>query len=406
MPAKLRATLVASLCLLWAAAASAQLPEGPYVAAGGRLTFAGELTGTAGAHDPDAYFNYTDYAHDALRIVRLRLLGEWQAAPHVSFLGELRTENQDTIEAAALYLRWRPWTDRAFDVQVGRIPPVIGAFARHAYGRDNLVIGVPLAYQYLTSLRPDAIPATADDLLRMRARGWRPSFPIGSGTVSVGVPLVSASDWAIGGEVHGRIGRVDLAGAITEGPPAAPTSLKGGPHPMVSGRVGVTIVPSLVVGFSGARGQWIDESVLSTLAENLRHRADQTVVGADVEYSHTRLLVRAEWLLSAFAIPSVASPEIRSPLVAQSGFLEGRYRWHPRWQAAMRVERLTFGDVRGALFGGAETPWDAPVRRVEAIVGFRAARNLEVRAGWQHDRRQGGRVQVRSYPALQVLYWF
>jgi len=36
---------------------------------------------------------------------------------------------------------------------------VIGAFARQAYGRDNLVIGTPLAYQYLTSLRPDALPA-------------------------------------------------------------------------------------------------------------------------------------------------------------------------------------------------------------------------------------------------------
>ena len=65
------------------------------------------------------------------------------------------------------------------DIQAGRIPPVFGAFARRTYGADNPLIGYPLAYQYLTSLRPDAVPATADDLLAMRARGWRASYPVG-----------------------------------------------------------------------------------------------------------------------------------------------------------------------------------------------------------------------------------
>jgi len=37
---------------------------------------------------------------------------------------------------------------------------------------------------------------------------------------------------------------------------------------------------------------------------------------------------------------------------------------------------------------------------------FRAARNFEVRAGLQHNHRDGGRVRQRNYPALQVLYWF
>ena len=39
-----------------------------------------------------------------------------------------------------------------------------GAFARRTYANDNPLIGYPLAYQYLTSLRPDAVPATADAL--------------------------------------------------------------------------------------------------------------------------------------------------------------------------------------------------------------------------------------------------
>ena len=50
--------------------------------------------------------------------------------------------------------------------------------------------------------------------------------------------------------------------------------------------------------------------------------------------------------------------------------------------------------------------WDAGVSRVEGILGFRAARSIEIRGGWQQNWRKGGRVTKQGYPELQVLYWF
>ena len=50
-----------------------------------------------------------------------------------------------------------------------------------ATGVFNLEFGAalaPLGYQYLTSLRYDALPASADELLNMRGRGWLSSFSI------------------------------------------------------------------------------------------------------------------------------------------------------------------------------------------------------------------------------------
>ena len=227
MLTRARAAIFALLAAaLPARQAGAQLPEGPYVADDGRVTLAGEFSATFSRSDRDAFFDYTDYEHDALRTVRARLLGEWRAARRLSLLGELRIENQNSIEAAALYVRWRPWIDRDFDVQAGRIPPVVGAFARRAYGRDNLVIGVPLAYQYLISLRPDALPASVDDLLGMRARGWRLTYPVGSPSQAPGVPLVTAFRWDTGAEAHWRGGSVELAGALTRGSPAAPAGVR------------------------------------------------------------------------------------------------------------------------------------------------------------------------------------
>ena len=136
-----------------------QLPAGPITTARGTVTLGGEATITAGSRDDIAFFNYTDYEHNALRIVRLSLSGMWRPASRLAFLTELRSENAHRVIPYALYVRVRPWAGHAFDIQAGRIPPVFGAFTRRSYGADNPLIGYPLAYQYLTSLRPDAVPA-------------------------------------------------------------------------------------------------------------------------------------------------------------------------------------------------------------------------------------------------------
>ena len=110
---------------------------------------------------------------------RIGTAGVWRPTPWLALAGEVRSEDLDHPGVYAAYARFKPWQNRGLTIDVGRIPPTFGAFSRHAYTTDNPVIGYPLAYQYLTSLRTDAVPAVADDLLRMRARGWRSSFPVG-----------------------------------------------------------------------------------------------------------------------------------------------------------------------------------------------------------------------------------
>ena len=176
----LRCLLVALSCVAAASRAGAQvLPEDPIRSADGRLVVSAELVGTFGNQDDVAFFNYTDYEHNALRMFRIGTAGVWRPMPWLALAGEVRSEDLDHPGVYAAYARIKPWQDRGLTIDVGRIPPTFGAFSRHAYTTDNPVIGYPLAYQYLTSLRTDAVPAVADDLLRMRARGWRSSFPIG-----------------------------------------------------------------------------------------------------------------------------------------------------------------------------------------------------------------------------------
>lgn len=394
-----------ALALLVPGVAGAQTRDQPYPAASSPVSVGGEVSLTLGPRDSDAFFNYTDYQRNALRLARLRLFGEWRMVARLSIVGELRTEDADRIEASALYLRWRPWAAREIVVQAGRIPPVVGAFARRAYGRDNLVMGLPLAYQYLTSLRPDALPATTDDLLRMRGRGWQPSFPIGSGATAPGVPLLSGSSWDTGIEAFWRHHWVEGAGAVTLGSPAVPVVRDRNDGRQWSGRAAVHLPDGLTLGVSAARAPWINRDVMALLPPSFRGAPAQTIVGTDLEFGRQRLLVRAEWLRSVFHLPLIAKPSPEAALSAWSGFVEARYRLHPRWQVAARVERLAFSRVTGTGTLG-PIPWDAPVDRVEGVIGFRVTPRLDLRGGWQHNWRSAGRVHERGFPAVQVLYWF
>jgi hypothetical protein len=401
-----RIALLAASTLVMAAltsSAAAQTPAPVNDGARG-VRLGGDLAAVFGPRDVDAFFNYTDYEHNALRLARIRLSGEWRLSPALSLLAQAQTENGDHPEAVAAYARWRPWTTRGFVVQIGRIPPVVGAFARRAYSADNALIGTPLAYQYLLSLRPDALPSTIDDVLRMRGRGWQSSFPIGSPVPAAGIPLLS-SRWDTGVEAGWRGHVLDLSGAVTMGAPSVPRFNATNTSRQWSGRAAVHLAPGLVLGFSGSHGHWIDRRVLVSLPED-RQDSTQELVGADVECGRGPWLMRAEWLHSSFAVPFASGAVPVGHLSSSALFADVRYRIHPRWQVALRTEQLSFARVVGTFDAGRPTTWDAPVQRIETVVGFRVTRNIDVRGGWQYDWRDGGRVHERGFPAFQVLTWF
>ena len=402
----MRAASFLLAAMLAAAPAAAQLPDRPLSNASGTLVLSGEVSASISRQDNEAFFNYTDYDNNALRMARLRLTTAWRPHPQFSLVGEFRVGTSTGVEMAAWFARWRPVARWNLDIQAGRVPPVIGAFARRAYGRDNPLVGVPLAYQYLTSLRPDALPATVDDLLRMRARGWRPSFPIGSDAIAPGLPLVSASHWDTGIDAHWSSDRIDLAASLTRGAPARPVVRETNSGLQWAGRAAVMLPLGLTLGLSGARGQWIDQHVLDLRPIASGVTTTQSVIGADASLETGHLILRGEYMHVAFGLPVANVTTFTTPVTSNAGFIEGRYRFLARWQIAARVERLTFSQVQGTLFAGVPTPWDAPVTRVEGATGLRVTPTIELRAGYQYNWRDAGRVPKLGVPTFQLLYWF
>jgi hypothetical protein len=400
-----RGVLLAVACLVLVRPAQAQTAQDAHgYDIASRVSVGGEMAVNLAPSDTTGYFNYTDYHHDVLRRVRLSLQGELRVSPTLAVVAEVRSDDGVDVTAPAFYLRWRPAGTRGLSIAWGRVPPVIGAYPRRAYSVDNAVIGEPLAYQYLTSLRPDALPATPDDLLHMRSRGWAPRFPIGSATHAVGLPLVSASQWDTGVEANWRRGWIDAAAVLSEGAPSAPVVHDTNSGQMVSGRVAARFPVGLTVGLSAGRGQWLTDSVLALTPAGRRTPSAQSVVGTDAEYGLGPWLVRGEWLRSVFDIPMVGISNSNVDLSAWSGFIETRYRFLPRWSIGLRTERLTFSRIESS--SGAMIPWDAPVSRIEGALGFRATRHFELRAGWQEDWRCGGHIRKQGFPAIGGALWF
>lgn len=408
MHSSLRAALTLALALSCAASARAQvlpsaLPSEPIALAGGRLTISGDVSATGGPDDT-GFFNYTDYEHSALRLFRADLTTSFTLTRHIAFLAEIRDENIDELRAYAFYVRIRPWADHAFDIQAGRIPPAFGAFARRVYASDNPLIGYPLAYQYLTSLRADALPWNADELLRMRARGWLSSFSIGEATPDNGVPLVTAFRWDTGVQLHAAAGVFDGTLAVTTGTVSNPRLTDDNSAPQIAGRLAVRPVAGLIAGVSAARGPFVSSTASRGAVGEGRDRAfTQTAWGADLEYSRDYYLLRAETIWSEWKLPGVGAPVITAPLRALSTSVEGRYKIFPGAYVAARFDHLGFSDVTGSA---GTLSWEAPVTRVEIGGGYSLQRNLQLKISVQHNTRDGGRVTNATLPAVQLVYWF
>jgi hypothetical protein len=168
----------------------------------------------------------------------------------------------------------------------------------------------------------------------------------------------------------------------------------------VSARLAARPLVGLVVGASAARGAWLSRDLARSRSE--RPYA-QRAFGADAEYSRDHWLVRGELVWTAWDLPFITDGSVS----ARGSWIEGRYRLSPRFYVAARADRLDFSRIIGQTVApGIPTPWDAPVRRLEAAVGWYLQRNLVARLGVQRNARDGGRVHERTFVAGQLTYWF
>jgi hypothetical protein len=404
MPRVARLAAVAALAAV--AFAGAERAAAQHPAAEPRLRFAGELSASYAGPEDTGFFNDAaygqSYARNTLRLAALSLTAEAALWPRAALVLEGRCENLDAPRLAALYLRWRPLARWNAGLQLGRVPPVFGSFARRAYATSNPLVGQPLAYQYLTSLRPDAVPGSAEGFRRTRGAGWRPFYAFGSSAQNTGLPLSNGSLWDTGATLRMGEDPLSLALAVTRGSLSLPRVADDNDALQLAGRIAWRPAFALRLGLSAARGRYVDDVLYEeTPSLQLPPAGSQTALGVDLEWAGGAWLVRVEALTSSWEVP--APFEAGLGVRASTVFLEARRSLGARFYVAGRVERLAFSRVAGT---SGSFDWDAPVSRVEAGLGWKLLRHALVKLAYQYDWRDGGRVQEQGFVVGQALLWF
>jgi hypothetical protein len=406
-------TLAVFAAVAWIASvtpAGAQwLPAQPVTWLGGKLVVSGDASVSMSTSDHDTYFNFGDYQYDMMRLVRLGAGATLQMGTRASAVADVRVEGPTDGGPwrgypISLEVRVRPFAGSSLAVAGGIVQPAFGAFTQRRYGAENLLIGYPLSYQYTTAVRADALPMTADGVLKNRARGWEPSYSIGGGSDVSGLPLVNTSGWSPGIAVSGGAGRLSGRLAVTRGGLAAPGSVDWQARWEVTGRAEFRPTAGLVVGVSGAHGAFIDDAltpVVATAAFNTK--PTETAFGADVEYSRGYWLVRGEAIVSSRTYPAFAEPYLRDPLTTVALEGELRYRILPGLYAAARIGGLSFSSLQGSKV---TRSWDANVMRFETGLGYSFTRNILLKAVYQYNRRDSARRSSLDLGAAQLVVTF
>lgn len=397
------------LLVAWACAVApcvaqeSEPPPGHWFTTHVRLS--GEASASYSTREPEAegWFNYSDYKTSTVRAVRLSLVGEVTLSSRVAVLAEIRTLQFDAPEAYALYVRVRPWLSQDLDIHLGRIPPTFGAFPRRLYVTDNPLIGMPLGYQYLTSARADAVPATTDELVRMRGRGWLASYSIGNRTPEAGLPIANALRWDTGAQVRWQRQAFTTYAAVTQGTLGDPRLSDDNGGAQLAARVVLAPHPVVSVGASAARGPYLARSLEPHLPGTSLRSHHQRARGVDTEISRDRWVLRGEVVWNRWDQPAYQGDPSRG-LDSRASMVEARYRLRPGLYVAGRAEHLGFSTVTTSA--GAQVTWDAPVRRLELGAGWTVHRHVLLKGVWQRNRRDGGRVRASDLGAVQVVTWF
>jgi hypothetical protein len=368
------------------------LPQAPVTLLGGRAVVSASVSASVASGGADSTFNAADYNQDTMRLVELGVVTSIALHPSAFVVADLRAaggigRSDWYFRPATLVVGLRPASGRDLTVAAGILQSPFGG-ASGAYGRENLLIGLPLIYQYRSSLQPSSYqrppgePPGPYDPPR-----YYGAYAGEARDYSAGLPLVDPRGWNAGVRADLDTARAGVAAALTRGTLSNPLSRDDSAGWEASGRASARPVIGLVVGASAARGRYAAATGGEALME--------TALGLDAEYSGGYWLVRGEVVRSRREVPSLAAPPAGRSLDVTGAGLEGRYRLAPGLYVAARLGRLWFDG------------WDADVDRMEGGVGWSLSRPVLLKFAYQFNRRpDGARPRSLHRAAVQALLWF
>ena len=325
--------------------------------------------------------------------IRLRIFAQDWVTPRIGIFSELlfdiaaQTPRVNGAYVVVNEIAGQGW----LNARVGMTPPPLGNYGlRDTYFNQDPVVGVPLPWQHRSTLDGTGLVRN-EDLVRRRARN------------SIGLPMVYLACWLPTWELLGQIGPIEYSLAATSGSMSNMAAMdEEGITETV--RIGMEPIQGIRFGVSGGIGPWIggqkfEPLILATTYPGKPKDYVQRVVGYDAEVSYGKVRLFSEGFASDWEVPLLADEK----LSAWSAYGEASYDFLPSWQAAVRGGAMRFSEISSTNDGlGPLTGWDDDTYQIESALSYRLAREVILRANWQHTAFTTGPDEPVDLLALQL----
>jgi len=296
-------------------------------------------------------------------------------------------------------------------VEAGKFLAPFGNFLPRRFAPQNFLYGFPIYYDYRTGLAANEVPENNQELLAARGTGrgdygntasahslfnrMKANFspnslasPATGHTVngSDGVKVIAKETYISGVQFFGKYRQLGYNIGLANGALSNPADLSVSKRPMIFGRLHVQPAIGLRLGVSAANGGYLNHKLVQSQHPEIQpEKYSQGIAGLDMEYSRGYFVFFGEGAFSRWK-----SPLLREKLDALALTVEARYKFSPRFFVSTRYGQIKFSQIAdaGDVDGDGQTmePWEFPIWRLEAALGYNLSRHALIKAAWQINR--------------------
>ena len=339
--------------------------------------------------------------HSLLFNPRLTLNLDVQIGPQLYLFAQGRfdrgfdpnSEGAAQVRADQYALRYTPWEDGRFNIQVGKSATVVGSWALRDDSWQNPFVTAPLPYENLTGVW-DAVAAPSGSTLTSWAGADK----------SLRIPIIWEGAYSTGASVFGSLGKFDYAAdfknaALSARPESWSATSVGFSNPSFSGRLGYRPNEAWNLGVSSSVGTYLMPSASDTLAPG-QSLSDykEILIAQDASFAWHHLQIWAECFETRFEVPTVGNAD------TLAYYIEAKYKFSPSFFAALRWNQQLFNTVPNGT--GGDAAWGSDIDRIDAAVTYRFSPHLQAKLQYSY-LDQGSPIRTdQSFAAAQVTLQF
>lgn len=336
----------------------------------------------------------------ALLNPRLSLFLDAQLGPHLYLFVQSRLDRGfDPSDAAAdmrldeYAVRWTPWNDGRFNLQVGKFGTVVGNWMPRHLSWDNPFINGPLVYENMTAIYDAEVPESAQAFLE--------------GIVDAKYdynPVIWGPSYAAGIAISGALASFDYAfemknAALSSRPETWNPSHLDFDHPTWSGRLGYRPNQAWNLGFSASQGAYfIDDAEDSLPKDKTMGDYKEIVLGQDISFAWHHWQLWAEVYEARFQVPYVGDAD------SLGYYVEAKYKFTPQCFGALRWNQQVFDTVTDSK--GSAMTWGHDLWRIDAAIGYRFTAHTQLKLQYSLHREESTSTETGQLMAAQFTVRF